>query len=120
MLHKFQNIKINSDLLGISSSLLCLIHCTALPIAYVLLAKTSQHIEWLHQLDFIFIGLGFIAVLQTAKSTPLKWIKVLLWFFFTLFSISILFEDNAWMEAMSYVGSIGLISAHALNFIRSH
>lgn len=120
MLQKFQKLKLNSDILGISSSVLCLLHCLALPIFYLFVTKSAQELEWLHELDFIFIGLGFIAVYQTTKNTVNRWIPFFLWFFFGLFAISILNEHSLMMELLSYGGSAGLITTHYFNFSLSH
>jgi len=59
-------IKIHSDIIGIWSSGLCLIHCLATPFLFI--AKSCSHTccaaspTWWGTIDFIFLVISFIAI----------------------------------------------------------
>lgn len=115
-----KNILQNSDLVGMISSFLCVIHCLAMPIVLsVYSASNGHHHHETHDpLDYMFIFLGLIAVLFSTRnhhSTPM--VKVLLWASFALFAFGIAFKTAGHaFEYVSYLGSIGLIAAHWLNY----
>lgn len=108
----------NADLIGITSSLLCLIHCVSLPILISLKPVAAHFIhEDLHFLEYIFLGLSLIAVYFATRSahvTPrMKWVFYII---FSLFALGILFEEKmAWLTYLAYAGSAGLVVMHVIN-----
>src|SRR5690606_4429921 len=91
-----QRIKdIQSDLLGISASLLCILHCLALPFLIstgnVFLFTDATH--W-HGMDYLFIIFGLLAVYISAGKSSASSIKLGFWMFFSVFTLSVLFHDS--------------------------
>lgn len=112
-----------SDYIGITSSVLCLIHCLGLPFAFFvaqyfgfnLLKGLQEEIEHLILFDAIFLITASIAVYFALKHAHSKNIKILLSFGWVLFAIGVLFE---WVEYLHYsihLGSILLIIGHIQN-----
>ena len=111
-----------ADYIGITGSVLCLVHCLVTP---VLLMTTSllhdEHPRLGHLgLDYVFIGINVAAVYFAAKSGSSLAIKIALWSFLALFAASILLEDiSKSYQLIGYVASAGLIITHLVN-IRQH
>ncbi|HLT08729.1 MAG TPA: MerC domain-containing protein [Cyclobacteriaceae bacterium] len=110
-----------SDLLGISSSILCLIHCLAFPVilsaGYLL--NYAQNGHW-HGLDYLFIVLSMIAVWVSARKTTIPALKIAFWMAIFIFSASILCHD-IW-KGMIYISaatSLLLIALHLIHW-RNH
>jgi len=105
---------IKSDIVGISASFACIIHCLAAPafvsLGYVL--NLSILGQW-HWLDYIFIGLAVIAVYFSSKNTESIILKILFWLFAFLFSLSILMHEMvSGMELLTLGSSLVLIFLH--------
>ncbi|GAB3691274.1 hypothetical protein GCM10027592_09160 [Spirosoma flavus] len=111
-----------ADYIGITGSVLCIIHCLITP---MLLMTTSffqddqLRIGFL-SLDYVFIVVNIIAVyFATRHYAPLA-IKRALWGFLLLFAFCIVLEDvNEIFEYLGYAASAGLVITHLLN-IRQH
>lgn len=129
-----QKLRQNSDFIGMLSSSLCLVHCIAVPLVmgwYSMVEHTGQaheHAAHTHShltmgginWDFLFIALGAVAVYFSTRAhhiTPT--LKAVLWGFFGLFAVGILLEQHiAIFQYVGYVGSIGLIVGHWINYRR--
>jgi hypothetical protein len=114
-----KNIFDNSDLIGMISSLACIIHCLALPILLsIFTVSGSEHHHSLELLDFLFIIIGLVAVIFSSRnfhSTTL--IRTILWSSFAAFALGILLKPLSHsFEYLSYAGSLGLIFAHGVNY----
>ena len=109
-----------SDVLGIGSAFLCLIHCIAAPLLMGFGAGIHevQHSFFLHEFwDVIFLVLGFIAVYFSARHSKSTFLKVLLWTtYLSLLCAVILHHSSPVFEYLIYAASIVLIIAHILNF----
>jgi|AntAceMinimDraft_12_1070368.scaffolds.fasta_scaffold82207_2 hypothetical protein len=114
-----------SDILGTLSSGLCAIHCTLTPLLLianpVLESVTDVHghgegLWWL--IDYLFLGLSFLAVWYSAKNSTNATIRKVLWAAWLLFFIGVLSEAFHYSYALwfIYIGSIGLIIAHIQNY----
>ena len=108
------------DLVGIASSVLCIVHCIAMPFALNWLHANPAlgHIggEWEHIVDFGFIGLCFWAVRHATLHSQIRFIKYLLWISFGLFALSILFAHHiAFFQYLGWFASAGLVFSHLLN-----
>ena len=108
----------NSDSVGIISSLLCLIHCISLPILISAQPLAARFVdENLHFLEYVFLGLSFLAVYFSTRSSHvtqrMKWAFYII---FSLFALGIFFEEQlAWLTYLAYVGSAGLIVMHIIS-----
>jgi chromate transport protein ChrA len=113
----------SADILGISASLLCMIHCLALPVMISLgyIFKFSDdhdhvHEHW-HWMDYFFVFLAIWAVYNAAKNTHSKRIKIALWIAVLFFSIAILLHDiNPFMIVISIGASLALVIIHIINW----
>jgi hypothetical protein len=130
MAHQKTAPKKISDYLGISSSILCLVHCLIFPFAMMGGGITIiQHEHHNHKeeeltmsellMDYgwhlLFVVLAFFAAYRTIRQTHKPYIKVILilgWVFFTL---------GVWnWHGFMHIGSIALISGHLLNLRQPH
>ena len=109
----------DADILGVTSSFLCLLHCLFLPLLLILqpvlfsFVKDLEAKEWWEWLDFVFLAIGFLAVvLATKKVSKIR--KIRFYTAYLLFAIGILLGEN-WIF-LSYVGSIGLVILHLKNY----
>lgn len=113
----------SADILGISASLLCMIHCLAFPVMISLgyIFKFSDdhdhvHEHW-HWMDYFFVILAIWAVYNAAKNTHSKRIKIALWIGVLFFSIAILLHDlNPFMIVISIAASLALLIIHIINW----
>lgn len=111
-------ILVKSDVIGISASFACIIHCVATPamvsLGYFL--NFSIFGQWPF-LDYVFILLAVIAVSVSVKSTKHRLLKVAFWTVLFIFSLSILVHD--YYVAAHYISlgsSIILIFLHVLHW----
>jgi hypothetical protein len=114
-----KDIRHNSDLIGMISSIACIIHCLALPILLSIFANSgSGHSHSLEFLDFLFILIGLVAVIFSSRSHHSNsLIRTILWSSFFMFTIGILLRPLSHsFDYMSYLGSLGLIVAHGVNY----
>ncbi len=113
----------SADLLGISASVLCMIHCMVFPVmvsmGYVFRqAEEIDHEHW-HFLDYVFIALAVLAVVNAAKNTNSDGIKIALWIAVSIFSIGVMLHEYApWMLVISVSASVALLIIHILNWKR--
>jgi len=117
MLHRQKKVSTaTSDFLGISTSIVCLIHCLAFPMlmsaGYIFNYSLSEH--W-HGLDYFFVLLGIVAVAISSKNTPFLTLKLGFWLTICVFSISILFH-NSW-DGMIYISTIASVILIILHFM---
>lgn len=111
-----------ADYVGITGSVLCIIHCLVTPV--LLMTTAVLHDEHLRvgylSLDYAFIGVNIIAVYFATKSASSPAIRKALWGFVALFAVGILLEDaGPAFRLIGYAASAGLIMTHLLN-IRQH
>lgn len=112
-----------ADYTGIIAAFVCLIHCLAAPVLLGATAGMQGHEHhadtpwYLHHFwDYIFLAIGFLAVRYSANHTPLKWMKVLLWFSFLALGMSIFLEHYSEVfRNLVYVASSLLIGSHLYN-----
>ena len=119
---KLNNLSNKADYVGITGSILCIIHCLITPVL-VLAGSFTQHsalrVGYL-SLDYVFIGVNILAVSFATRHYAPVAIKRSLWGFLALFSLALLLEDTAPLfEYVAYGASAGLVITHLLN-IRQH
>ena len=117
-----QLITDKADYVGITGSILCIIHCLITPILLVT-SNVFQHdalrVGYL-SLDYVFIGVNIVAVYFATRHYAAPAVRVALWSFLTVFAVAVLLEDvNSFFEYLGYAASFGLVSTHLIN-IRQH
>ena len=114
----FSWFKRNADLIGFYSSMICMVHCIVLPVIITMsLFSINGFGEHWHTLDYIFIGLSFLAVLYATKRSPTQNMKIGLWFSFTIFSVALMSHEIApWMLFISLAASVALMILHIVNY----
>ncbi|WP_299255550.1 MerC domain-containing protein [uncultured Aquimarina sp.] len=112
----------NPDRLGIIASSLCLAHCLVTPFLFLaqtgLIVSEETHSFWWKSLDFIFLGLSFIAVHKTTQTTSNQKLKYLFWIGWSLLFTIIINEKIDLLplaEELIYVVAIFLVSLHFYN-----
>lgn len=111
-----------ADYIGITGSVLCIIHCLVTPVLLMstsLLTDDTFRVGFL-SLDYVFIGINIIAVFFATRHFASPLVKTCLWSFLSLFTVAILLEDvSPVFEYLGYFASAGLAITHLVN-IRSH
>lgn len=109
-----------SDYLGLSGSLLCLIHCLAPQLLF--LGSVSFGLAsffssgWWH---LLFWASCLVAVWQTSKITPIVGFRFVLWGSFGLFTIGTALDFFMGIENLiAYLGSGLLVAGHSWNLFR--
>ena len=107
-----------ADYVGILGSLLCIVHCLAMPV--LALGSAFGHDHHLHigflSLDYLFILINAAAVYFATRNHRSVFINILLWSALLLFAVSLIFEErNAVFQWLGYLGSALLITGHLIN-----
>lgn len=106
----------SSDKIGIVASVLCLIHCVALPIVFTLSADTLYLVE--HEMpivDYIFAGIALVAAVLSSRKTKDPKIKLAFAIGWGFFISGVLFHDHPIMVYLLHLGSLVLIVTHYKN-----
>ncbi|MGV3561071.1 MerC domain-containing protein [Larkinella arboricola] len=119
---RVEELNRKADYIGISGSILCIIHCLITPVLLVstsLLTNDTVRIGFL-SLDYVFIGVNALAVYFATRHFTTPAVKIGLWFFLSVFALAILLEDvSETFEYIGYAASLGLVLTHLTN-IRLH
>ena len=106
-----------ADYVGITGSILCIIHCLVTPLLVMtstLLNHDTLRVGFL-SLDYVFIGVNIVAVWSAARHTS-RTIAMALWCFLALFTACLLLEDiHKAFEFGAYAASLGLVITHLTN-----
>jgi hypothetical protein len=107
----------NSDFLGIFGSILCLIHCLALPLFISMEPMMFQFIaEDIHHWDYVFLAFSFVAVYFSTRNSSSFSIKFSFYAVLILLTVSIVWEDSLMVfQYLGYLASIALIITHIIN-----
>ncbi|MBB5284311.1 hypothetical protein HNQ92_002454 [Rhabdobacter roseus] len=109
--HSF--FKTKSDLLGIASASLCVVHCLLTPILLVLAASSAG---WWHEVSYVFLLISYYALYETSRHCTNRRILLLIGSSLLVLTASVLLEDYfEWLHEVSYLASLGLITGHILN-----
>ncbi|KAA1247905.1 MerC domain-containing protein [Aquimarina sp. RZ0] len=110
------------NILGVTASGLCLIHCLMTPLFFTIQASTfglrKQYLLWWQMIDLVFLLVSCIAIFVAASRTSKRWMKYSLWGSWILLAGIILnekFQILKIMEAAIYIPSIALIVLHICN-----
>jgi hypothetical protein len=113
-----------SDTLGATASTLCLIHCLVTPVLFIVQTCTatccnsSAVPDWWIFLDYLFLGVSFIAIFWSSKTTSKEWMKYAMWIaWFALLAVILnerleLFTIN---EYLGYLPALLLVFLHLYN-----
>ncbi|ARK11492.1 MerC domain-containing protein [Fibrella sp. ES10-3-2-2] len=111
-----------ADYIGITGSVLCLIHCLTAPVLVMtsnLFRDDTLRAGFL-SLDYVFIAVNIVAVYFAARQHTSSAIRTALWSFLFLFSVGLLLEDvSPFFEYIAYAASAGLVISHLFN-LRQH
>lgn len=118
-----QLVNEKADYIGITGSILCIIHCLITPVLLVTSNLMFQHsalrVGFL-SLDYVFIGVNIVAVYFATRHYAAPGVRVSLWSFLAVFAVAIILEDvNPVFEYLGYAASLGLVLSHLVN-IRQH
>lgn len=106
-----------ADYLGITGSVLCIIHCLITPVLVMtstLLTHNTLRVGFL-SLDYVFILINIGAVWSASRHASAH-IRVALWAFLSLFAVGLLLEDvHEGFEYVAYAASLGLLITHLTN-----
>jgi len=101
------------DVLGISSAVLCLIHCLVFPLITILPIGLSHN----HWIDLLFASIGIYAVAKITKNIDSKSLRILLWSSILLITVCVLITlVFHYHSDFIYLGAFGLILGHLINF----
>jgi hypothetical protein len=112
--------KLNLDFAGMAASILCALHCMALPLFLSLGFTTGSHLLHDHSFDIIIILIGIVVACLSLVSdyrkhksfTPI--ITIILGFTVLIFGLK---SGHGWLHAgISVLGSIIVTSAHIINW----
>jgi len=116
------SIKQKPDILGTIASSLCLIHCVATPFIFIAQAGAITCCDttpvWWKSIDYIFLGISFMAIYWSTKATTNNTIKILLWVSWFALLIVILNEKLELFplaEAAIYFPALALVILHLYN-----
>ena len=110
---------INADLAGLFTSLLCAVHCSAIPI-FISLGLIGSG-SWLHNhlFDWVIIGIGVVIAIYSLVGDYLRFHRNLAPLFIASLGFVFLFvgmvEHHGWILIFSVVGGLLVASAHYLN-----
>lgn len=116
----FTNTK--SDLFGAFASSLCMVHCLATPLIFVVQASTTRCSEvgplWWRTLDYLFLVVSIIAIHQSAKMTTLSWMPKAMyagWGVLAFLIINESFHALPIPHILVYIPAFSLVFLHLYN-----
>jgi hypothetical protein len=123
VLMKISLVSRKSDWLGILGSIACLVHCLALPALFYFFQFTLNNHDSLksHLLDYSFAIIATVAVSFAVRKSTSVLVRRVLMISLLFFVGGVLLETflpNAIF--LLHIGSLGLITGHALNIRRNH
>ncbi|MBO0936277.1 MerC domain-containing protein [Fibrella sp. HMF5335] len=112
-----------ADYIGITGSVLCIIHCMAAPVM-VMTSGFLRNDDTLRTgflgLDCVFIAINILAVYFATRHHTSTTIRAALWGFLSAFALALLLENTSHVfEYVAYVASAGLVITHLIN-LRLH
>lgn len=113
-----------SDALGATASTLCLVHCLVTPFLFIVqscsqVCCSSDVVPtWWVLLDYLFLGISFVAILWSSKTTSKSWMKYAMWTSWILLLAVILNERLEMVGIntyLNYVPALSLVFLHVYN-----
>lgn len=110
------------DTFGAIASTLCIIHCVATPLLFVVHSCAIGGCEtapiWWKSLDFFFLAISFMAIYHSTKTTSKNFMKIVLWANWTVLLFVIVNEKMHWIslpETLTYIIAFSLAALHIYN-----
>jgi len=110
-----------SDLFGVFASGLCMVHCLATPLLFVVQASaTCSDVGplWWRTLDYLFLGVSFFAIRQSAKTTTAAWMPKAMYTAWIILAF-LIFNDSLHAlplpHALIYLPALCLVGLHIYN-----
>jgi len=111
-----------SDKIGVFASITCMVHCAITPLIFIAnicsLSCCSQAPLWWRSLDYIFLGITFIAIIQSNKAQTLKIIKWLFGVSWVLLAFFIINESVMLFSIthhLKYIPALAIVFLHMYN-----
>lgn len=115
-----------ADVLGLSSSALCLAHCLLLPVVYAAMqaygtwgAEAHSEAEGFST-DYVFALLSLVAVVAAFRQAAAWYVRAGLLLGYAVFLIGLLMAMRGLPEYLVHVGSAMLLLSHGANFRLGH
>ena len=112
--------KINLDFAGLTASVICALHCIAVPIILSLGVANSSHLMHDHSFDIVVIALGIViatfSLLGDFKKHRSLLPIMLVILGFSILTTGILMGHDTFHVFMSVIGSSFVASAHYINW----
>jgi hypothetical protein len=114
---------ISLDVIGIFSSVLCMIHCVSTPFLFI--AKTYSVSScavapiWWQLIDYLFLIISFFAVYSVSKNSSVKWLKTSFWITWVVLLLVILnhtFDLFHLHSSLIYIPAFVIVTLHFYNF----
>ena len=112
-----------TDIIGATSSTLCMLHCLLTPFLFAVHATSSVACSeigplWWKIIDFLFLFISIVAIRYTAKATSLEFMPTIL--YVTWVALAILVINNFFNllpipHAAIYIPAMGLAALHLYN-----
>ena len=111
-----------SDLFGVLASSLCMVHCLATPLIFVVQASTVACSEvgplWWRMMDYLFLVVSIIAIYQSARTTASKWMPKAMYVSWGILAFLILNESLHLLpipHILMYLPAFCLVFLHLYN-----
>lgn len=102
-----------ADLLGVTNSLLCLVHCLAMPLLIAAGAGFLAH----PFLELLFIAVSAWAVRGAVSSRTPRKLELYLWLMWALFAAMLVAEHFTHaLDWLGWLASAGLVVGHVVNY----
>ena len=111
------------DNVGIIASILCAIHCIATPFLFIAKACSASACcadtpIWWQLIDYLFLGVSFLAIFFISKNLTIKWLKLSFWASWIVLLITILNHSINILDLPKnfiYLPSLAIIILHFYN-----
>lgn len=110
------------DLLGVLASSLCMVHCLATPIIFVVQASIVGCSEagpwWWRMIDSLFLVVSIIAIYHSARATSLQWMPMALYGCWGVLAFLIINEQLSLLTIphyLIYLPAFSLVFLHLYN-----
>ena len=111
------------DNVGIIASTLCAIHCIATPFLFIAKACSAAACctdapVWWQMIDYLFLGVSFLAIFFISKNLTIKWLKLSFWASWIVLLITIVNHSINIIDLPKnfiYIPSLAIIILHFYN-----
>ena len=111
------------DNVGIIASILCAIHCIATPFLFIAKACSTAACctdtpIWWQMIDYLFLGVSFLAIFFISKNLTIKWLKLSFWASWIVLLITIVNHSIHIIDLPKnfiYIPSLVIIILHFYN-----